>query len=129
MEVSVACARWVTPDGERVQDAQCTDGTFWHTSVIRTPSGGVPDRVGDMLKWFDQARLIVAYNGREFDMRVLKGAYGNDEERWRAHVAKLVDLMETVDQRIIFWTLGSYFRPGGHILDLGIILWTLMIRS
>ena len=32
-------------------------------------------------------------------MRVIKGAYGNDEERWRAHVAKLVDPMEPVQRQ------------------------------
>ena len=45
---------------------------------------------------FDGARMIVAYNGREFDMRVLRRAYGGDDARWQAHMAKLVDPIEAV---------------------------------
>ena len=96
MEVSVACARWVVPAGGRVRDAQSTDGTFWHEDVGRTPEGGTPSRVEELLKWFDQAKMIVAYNGREFDMKVLRSAYGGDEERWDAHMAKMQDPMEPV---------------------------------
>jgi hypothetical protein len=49
-----------------------------------------------MLKWFDDARMIVAYNGREFDMRVLWRHYDGDEDRWRRHMGKLHDPMTTV---------------------------------
>ena len=49
-----------------------------------------------MLKWFDDARMIVAYNGREFDMRVLRRHYDGDEDRWRRHMGKLHDPMTTV---------------------------------
>ncbi len=51
-------------------------------------------RVNELLSWFDRARVIVAYNGRDFDMRVLRGAYGREERRWMAHMAKLHDPME-----------------------------------
>ena len=38
-----------------------------------------------ILARFDGAQLIVAYNGRDFDMRVLKRLYDGDDERWQAH--------------------------------------------
>ena len=45
--------------------------------------------VRDMLAWFDGAAMIAAYNGRHFDMEVLKRYYDGDEARRRAHSAKL----------------------------------------
>ena len=51
-----------------------------------------------LLEWFDRAELIVAYNGRAFDMRVLRALYGGDEARRDAHLAKLHDPMDVVRQ-------------------------------
>ena len=53
-----------------------------------------------MLDWFDTARVIVAYNGRGFDMEVLRRYYAGDEERWRAHARKLRDPMEAAQSVI-----------------------------
>ena len=71
---------------------------FWHEDVARAPGGGSPARVEELLRWFDDAAMIAAYNGRAFDMRVLKRHYGGDEARWAAHVKKLVDPLEAVQR-------------------------------
>ena len=34
--------------------------------------------MGELLAWFDSAAVIVAYNGRGFDMRVLRQHYRGD---------------------------------------------------
>ena len=70
--------------------------SFWHESVGRAPNGDVAAGMRAMLAWFDGAQLIVAYNGRAFDMRVLKQLYDGDDERWQAHMDKLVDPAEAV---------------------------------
>ena len=63
----------------------------------REPSGGEAAGIRALLNWFDDARLIVAYNGRDFDMRVLHGMYDAEEgTRRQAHLAKLVDPAEIV---------------------------------
>ena len=49
-----------------------------------------------LLQVFDRSKLIVAYNGRAFDMEVLKQYYNGDDGRWRAHEHKLRDPMEAV---------------------------------
>ena len=97
MEVSVATAMWL-PAARNAHDALhgAARQTFWHRAVERGPDGGAASAVGDMLKWFDDARMIVAYNGREFDMRVLWRHYDGDEDRWRRHMGKLHDPMTTV---------------------------------
>ena len=69
--------------------------TAWHDAVHRAPTGEIAQRVRDMLRWFDGARVIVAYNGRAFDMRVLQQYYEGDSTRWRAHCAKLHDPIDT----------------------------------
>ena len=52
----------------------------------------------DMLTQFDGAALIVAYNGRHFDMRVLHQYYDGDEARWEAHGRKLLDPHDAVSR-------------------------------
>ena len=98
MEVSVACAQWL-PRARTVAEAVAAADrqTFWHTDVDRPPEGhGAVRPIRDMLGWFDAARVIVAYNGRAFDMQVLRRYYDGDDERWAAHVAKLHDPAEAV---------------------------------
>ena len=65
---------------------------YWHRDA-----GGRP--VEEMLQRFDDAAVLVAYNGRAFDMRVLRRYYGEGAEadaRWKAHCQKLIDPMEAV---------------------------------
>jgi hypothetical protein len=97
MDVSVATAVWLP----RAKDAaaareDATTQTFWHETVRRSPDGNVAQHTTDLLKWFDRASVIVAYNGREFDMQVLRRAYAGDDARWRAHCAKMMDPMDAV---------------------------------
>ena len=63
--------------------------TYWNETA-RTHGR---DGIGELLTRFDRASMIVAYNGREFDMRVLARAYGNDKARRAAHMKKLHDPM------------------------------------
>ena len=49
--------------------------------------------MAELLAWLDAAKLIVAYNGSAFDMRAIRRAYGGDDARWQAHMAKLHDPM------------------------------------
>ena len=74
--------------------------SVWHSAVTRAPDGSTARSVADMLAWFDDARVIVAYNGRAFDMHVLRGYYGGDAERWEAHLAKLHDPMAAVQRAV-----------------------------
>ena len=86
MEVSVACAVRVPEEGERVEEGR----TFWHERALTT--GSVQgEKMEKLLDMFDDAKLICAYNGREFDMQVLRPFYGSDEARWEAHCRKLMD--------------------------------------
>ena len=57
-----------------------------------------PAPICDMLARFDRASMIVAYNGKEFDMRVLTSAYRGDRERQAAHLRKLVDPMIEIER-------------------------------
>ena len=67
MEVSVACAVRVPEEGERVEEGR----TFWHERALTT--GSVQgEKMETLLDMFDDAKLICAYNGREFDMQVLQ---------------------------------------------------------
>ena len=97
MTASVACAMWL-PEAATVEAARAGAAarSFWHESVGRAPNGDVAAGMRAMLAWFDGAQLIVAYNGRAFDMRVLKQLYDGDDERWQAHMDKLVDPAEAV---------------------------------
>ena len=81
MTASVACAMWL-PAASTVDAsiAGADTRTFWHESVTRAPNGEAAVGMRGLLEWFDGAAMIVAYNGREFDMRVLKGCYRADEE-------------------------------------------------
>ena len=71
MTASVACAMWL-PEAATVEAARAGAAarSFWHESVGRAPNGDVAAGMRAMLAWFDGAQLIVAYNGRAFDMRV-----------------------------------------------------------
>ena len=94
MEVSVATATWL-PHARTGAEARAgaISRTFWHAHVRRAPDGAAAHAIEELLSWFDSARMIVAYNGHAFDMRVLQRHYRGDEERWRAHAAKLHDPM------------------------------------
>ena len=59
---------------------EATTQPFWHDSVRRAPDGRAAQHVHDLLEWFDGASVIVAYNGRTFDMQVLRRAYGGDDD-------------------------------------------------
>ena len=93
LEVSVATALWVG-DGDKPEDG--TWMTAWHDTVRTAPGGGDTKTVADMLAWMDGARIIVAYNGANFDMRVLRKYYGSDSARWYAHLQKLHDPAQQV---------------------------------
>ena len=98
MTASVACAMWL-PAANTVDAsvAGADTRTFWHGSVTRAPNGEAAAGMRGLLEWFDGAAMIVAYNGRDFDMRVLSGCYRADEEaRRQAHMAKLVDPAEAI---------------------------------
>ena len=97
MEVSVACALWV-PQSEREADAwaRAERGTFWNAAVTRTPTGDAARPVASLLAWFDEARVIAAYNGHGFDMEVLWAAYRGDRDRWERHRAKLHDPLHAI---------------------------------
>jgi uncharacterized protein YprB with RNaseH-like and TPR domain len=43
--------------------------------------------VAELLRLFDAATLLVAYNGRAFDMEVLRSHYEGDEARRQSHLA------------------------------------------
>ena len=73
-----------------------------------------------LLDWFDSARLIVAYNGHAFDMRVLRRVYGTDDARWHAHLAKLVDPAEVVRRAITVVVPAASLRSGGSIPPISI---------
>jgi uncharacterized protein YprB with RNaseH-like and TPR domain len=118
MKVSVACAAWaaIRADGTvHAEHAQTL--TCWHAEVTRAPGGGEVHRVETLLQWMDTAKVIVAYNGRAFDMEVLKQHYGGDEERWRRHMAKLHDPMEEVrrvaGRRVRLSTVLALNKMGG----------------
>ena len=99
MEASVACAMWL-PAARDASEARAGNEeiTCWHERVTRTPGGNAPTHMRELLRWFDRAREIVAYNGRRFDMEVMRREYGGDMDRWRRHVAKLRDPMEAVQR-------------------------------
>ena len=67
MEVSVTCAVRVLDGGGGAEAGR----TFSHERALTTDSvrGEVIERLLDM---FDSARLICAYNGRAFDVQVLR---------------------------------------------------------
>jgi hypothetical protein len=93
MEISIACAARI-PTARSSQEAwaQAEKGTFWHEHARQ--KGNTDGGIGTLLEWFDDAKLIVAYNGRAFDMEVLKRYYGEDaagKQRWNAHIRKLQD--------------------------------------
>ena len=97
LEVSVATALWVG-DGDKP-----TDGTWmtaWHDTVRKAPGGGDTRTMSDLLTWMDGARIIVAYNGADFDMRVLRKYYGNDDDRWHSHLRKLHDPAQQVRRAV-----------------------------
>ena len=97
MEVSVACAARLPASGSVAKAMEEAErGSFWHASVRRAPGGGEAASVETLLAWMDTARMIVAYNGAEFDMRVLWRYYQGDEERWQSHMAKLHDPMRVI---------------------------------
>ena len=100
MSVSVACAMWL-PAAATLEAAMedAASKTFWHESVTRAPNGEAAAGVRELLDWLDGAAMIVAYNGREFDMRVLSRYYHDGEDdRRQAHLAKLVDPAEAVQR-------------------------------
>ena len=100
MEVSIACAVRI-PIAKSIREAVAQEehGTFWHKDAC--DGRGEREGIEGLLEWFDTARTIVAYNGRHFDMRALRGLYGPGEEgekRWQAHVAKLHDPFAAVQR-------------------------------
>ena len=101
MEASVACAMWL-PHGATAAAVKedAATATFWHARVERTPSGQEARPMAALLTWMDAARVIVAYNGRGFDMRVLRSLYGGDDARWQAHMDKLMDPMDAVTRTV-----------------------------
>ena len=50
--------------------------------------------MAELLRLFDAATLLVAYNGRAFDMEVLRSHYEGDEARRQSHLRKLRDPFE-----------------------------------
>ena len=77
---------WTTsfPHAHTIADATAAAEalTCWHDTVTRTPDGTHTARpISAMLAWFDEAHTIVAYNGRGFDMRVLRQYYDGDDDR------------------------------------------------
>ena len=100
MEVSVACAMRLQEGGQgctvQRQISEAEHYTFWHPDAgAHTGDGGVQELLGQ----FDRASLLVAYNGMEFDMRVLRRYYGEGEAaeaRYKAHLRKLHDPMVAV---------------------------------
>ena len=85
MEVSEGCT---ATTGEGVQRS-----THWQRAALFAGQRDLDDSVEKLLEVFDSAKVIVAYNGRDFDMAVLKRYYGGDEGRWEAHMRKLHDPM------------------------------------
>ena len=76
MSVSVACAMWLpTAATAEAALAEAASKTFWHESVTRAPNGEAAAGVRELLDWLDGAAMVVAYNGRGFDMRVLSRYY------------------------------------------------------
>ena len=97
MEVSVACTVTLNAAAsDRTTLAQAEHDTYWHSDAQRPTIGRMP--LERMLTRFDSASMIVAYNGREFDMRVLARVYGGDGARYAAHLRKLVDPMEAIER-------------------------------
>jgi hypothetical protein len=86
MHVSVACAVWMRA-AHSVREARehAEWGTFWADERQR--------KRRELLQWMDRASIIVAYNGKEFDLEVLHRWYEGDEQRWKAHQQKLLDPM------------------------------------
>ena len=118
MRVAVACAvRAATRDTGEMETAQAETLTCWHEQVTHAPGGGERHGVETLLRWMDAAAVIVAYNGRAFDMEVLRGYYRGDTERWARHEAKLHDPLEAVRRaaghRVKLSTLLSLNRMGG----------------
>ena len=118
MEVAVACAMRLPHDATAARaKAEAVTRTFWHETVRRAPRGGEAESVETLLEWMDDARIVVAYNGRAFDMRVMERWYKGDEERRRAHLAKLHDPMieaqRVIGRRVKLSTLLSLNGLGG----------------
>ena len=97
LEVSVATALWVG-DGDKPVDG--TWMTAWHDTVRKAPGGGDTRTMSDLLTWMDGARIVVAYNGADFDMRVMRKYYGNDDDRWHSHLRKLHDPAQQVRRAV-----------------------------
>ena len=96
MEVSVACAL-VLPHANSTQASWATAErhSFWHEHAThRRDRAGGGDGVAELLRLFDAATLLVAYNGRAFDMEVLRSHYEGDEARRQSHLRKLRDPFE-----------------------------------
>ena len=122
MEASIACAAWI-PDAHTAAEAHAglEARTFWHEAVARDPAGRPTARIADMLRWFDKAKAIVAYNGRAFDMPVLCRAYAGDAARRDAHLAKLMDPMDAVRRATgRRYTLAAVLRANAHTGKSGV---------
>ena len=81
-----------------MSDAGVTRRTFWQRDGLPSGRRDGCETLENMFASFDEASLIVAYNGRDFDMQVLRQYYGGDEERWAAHVRKLHDPMHEANR-------------------------------
>ena len=72
--------------------------TGWHESARGRDR---PEGVKDVLRWFDEATAIVAFDGRQRDMMYLRKYYEGDMDRWERHVSKLIDPAEVADRKSV----------------------------
>jgi hypothetical protein len=100
MQVTVVCALVVDADLSVAstwdQVKQSATPMHWWRDVVEPGESGPFD---GLLRLFDKAEVIVAFNGLGFDMPVLRKYYGRGTaaaERWRQHRIKCLDPMYTV---------------------------------
>ena len=93
MEVSVACAVHLPAGCKTVTGEGVQHSTHWPRTALFAGQRDHDENIEKLLEVFDSARVIVAYNGRDFDMQVLRRYYNGDEGRWEAHMRKLHDPM------------------------------------
>lgn len=95
MEISVLCLAGVAVGagaGAGAGGDPAERLTLWNRGV-----DGMPLELA--LDAFDAAVLITGFNVKRFDFMVLRFAYGEDEARFEAHLAKTVDLWDLVRAR------------------------------
>lgn len=83
--IVIECAKCATMSANNVQDRELTKLHFWRT---QRPNNEAPFE--GLFQIFDQAEVIVAYNGLEFDFPLLFKHY-ESRPRYMAHRLKCLD--------------------------------------